>query len=115
VNNFSRRGEPATIFEAQLVAEAIIAKPDRDTHRWILLAQQIGADNLAKVLDEVGDEKPHVPSRRNFFAMLYRPLRDKGIRDMRSSTGAALRDIAEEFGVSLRTVQVALDSVSDTA
>jgi len=112
--NFSRRGQPVTIFEAQLVAEAAIAKPDRDMHRWVLLARQIGADNLAAVLDEFGDEKPHVPSRENFFAMLYRPLRDQGIRDMRAATGASLRDIAEEFKVSQGTVQNALARVADT-
>lgn len=111
---FSRRGQPVTIFEVQLVAEAAIAKPDRDTHRWVLLARQIGVDNLAKIFDEFADEKPHVPARENFFAMLYRPHRDQGIRDMRARTGASLRDIAEEFAVSHMTVAAALAGEPDT-
>lgn len=112
--NFSRRGQPVTILEAQLVAEAAIAKPDKDTSRWVLLARQIGVDAVARIFDEFGDEKPHVPSRENFFAMLYRPLRDRGIRDMRNTTGKSLRDIAEAFGVSPATVQQALSGAADT-
>ena len=111
---FSRRNQPATIFEAQLVAEAVIAKPDKDTHRWVLLAQAIGVDNLVKVFDEFGDEKPHVPSRENFFAMLYRPVRNQRMRDMRAETGASLREIGAAFGVGVATVCDALSATADT-
>jgi hypothetical protein len=112
--NFSRPGQPVTVFEAQMIAEAIIAKPDREFQRWVLLAQQIGADNLAKIFDEFGDEHPHVPSRENFFAMLYRPIRNQAIRDMRQRTGAELRDIAAQLGVPVWTVRRVLVSVGDT-
>ena len=113
--NFSRRGQPATIFEAQLVAEAVISAPDRDLSRWVLIAQAIGVDNLVKVLDEFGTEKVHFPSHEQFFQMLYRPVRNQQIRDMRNRTGASLRDIGADFGCSHAAVQRALASTADDA
>ena len=111
--NFSRRGQPVTIFEAQMVAEAVISKPDKDSSRWVLLAQKIGVDNLMIVLDELGTEKIHVPSREHFFQALYRPLRNRQIRDMRVRTGESLRAIGSRFQVSPDTVQAALAEADD--
>lgn len=107
---FSRRGERVTDFEQQLVDQAGAARPERDSDLWLHIAKRIGVANLAAVLDEFGGEKVHVPTRENFFAALYRPLRNRQIIDMRNSTGASLREIAQAMNLSHTSVKNALSA-----
>ena len=113
--NFSRRGEPVTVFEAQLVAESVIARPERISELWVQIARRIGVDNLALILDEIGGEKVHVPTREEFFAALYRPLRNRQIVDMRHETGRSLREIGKFFNLTHKAVALVLESATDDA
>src|SRR5690348_16540728 len=100
MTEFSRRGESVTDFERELVEQTPMIRPERDADLWICIAKRIGIENLVVVMDELGGEKVHIPTRENFFAALYRPLRNRQMADMRQSTGASLRDIGRAFGVS---------------
>lgn len=80
-DRFSRRGQPVTEFEVELLLDA---SPDIT---WVDVAQvlmrelgpKVGANALAIVLDTVGTEKLHVPGRELLFQRLYRPVRDREI------------------------------------
>lgn len=108
MTEFSRRGEAVTAFERSLVEQSAMDRPTRDADLWICIAKRIGVDNLVAVLDELGGEKVHVPTRSSFFAALYRPVRNRQIADMRSQTGASLRAIGRELNLSATAVHKAL-------
>lgn len=108
MTEFSRRGGAVTEFERSLVEQTPMARPERDADLWICIAKRIGIENLVVVMDELGGEKVHVPSRENFFAALYRPVRNRQIADMRQSTGASLRAIGRAVNLSAPAVQRAL-------
>jgi len=111
MTDFSHRGEPVTVFEMRLVSEAAInPRPEKTSELWIAIAKRIGIDNLAIILDELGTEKVHVPSREEFFAALYRPLRNRQIVDMRQATGASLREIGKSFGLTHKAVALVLEN-----
>lgn len=113
MTEFSRRGESVTAFERELVERTPTIRPERDADLWICIAKRIGIENLVIVMDELGGEKVHVPTRENFFAALYRPVRNRQIADMQQSTGASLRDLGRAFNLSPTAVQRAL--VADDA
>lgn len=108
MDQFSSSGKPTTIFESQLLAEAMISTTECIHDVWVQIGRRIGIDHLAVVLDELGGQKASVPTRSEFFSTLARPLRNRAIRDMRNKTGASLREIAEAFSVSHDTVKRAL-------
>lgn len=106
---FSRRGEKPTDFEAKLIA---CAKSD---HAWVMVAQRLvtvlgrdaGILALALVLDELADEKVRVPSRRHFFARLWRSERDALIHELSSRRDGRWSDtdLSHALGISRTAVR----------
>lgn len=100
----SRRGERVTAHERQLVELVDAGTLDVSAAQWLSIAQRIGIDNLAVVLDEFAGEKIHVPAREHFFATLRRTLRTASIiRDL--NRGISAKDVAVAYGVSVRHVR----------
>lgn len=111
-NKFSTRGEPVTQFERELVATCAMEFPESMSDVWVLIARRIGVDALAIVLDEIGMEKIHVPSRVQFFLALYRPHRNRMIREL-AAAGESHREIAKRFGLTKFAVTSALSGAAD--
>lgn len=103
-HRFSRRGEPPTAYEIELLAAA------SSDNVWAQLAQLIGAKALLVVLDELGSEKIHIPTRAGLMQRLHTPLRDERIRAHRAN-GRDPAEIAALEGVTVWTVYKALGSV----
>lgn len=99
---FSRRGEAPTAYETALLAEAASSPGIDDV--WVLIATRIGANALAVVLDEIGGEKPHVPTRDAFFAELARRKRNERIVELLGS-GKSRQEVARLFGITAETVR----------
>jgi hypothetical protein len=80
-DRFSRRGEPPTAYEIELLlgASLDVAWVDVGQELMRALGPQAGAHALAVVMDTVGTEKLHVPARVLFFQRLYRPVRDREV------------------------------------
>jgi len=110
--NFSTRGEPATEFERALVANCAMEFPESMSDIWVVIARRIGVDALVVILDEIGMEKIHVPSRTQFFLSLYRPHRNRLIREM-AAAGMSHRQIAKQFGLTKFAVTWALSGLGD--
>ncbi len=101
---FSRRGDRVTDFERLLVSECDVIALTDIRAVWLSIARRIGIDQLAIVLDELGTEKVHVPSRENFFGMLWQRQRDAEIV-RRLGNGEPAADIARDYGMSVRVVR----------
>lgn len=99
----SRRGESPTQLEIELVAHADTAHITEARQIWVSLAQRIGLAALYAVLDEFGGEKPHVPTREVFAAMLLRGQRDAQIRSL-AQRGYRVTDIARMMSISKQAV-----------
>jgi len=102
MHEFSSRGEPVTDFERDLVARCAMEFPESMSDLWVVIARRIGVEALVVVLDEIGREKIHVPSREQFFAALYRPVRDRQVCEL--AMHASLREVGERFGLSQQAV-----------
>lgn len=100
---FSGRGDTCTPFE-----QALVDHNELDDSVWTTIAKRIGATNLAVVLDELGSEKIHVPTREDFFQRLYRPLRDAEIQYLADVVGLNQPEIAARLEVSQGLVSKAL-------
>lgn len=99
MHRFSRKGEPPTAEECTLIATAV-----RDpANVWALIASRIGPAALCVVLDELGGEKVHVPSRDQFIRALWAPVRDGMIRDLLAQ-GMTMAEVAAAIGVGKSTV-----------
>jgi len=109
---WSRRGEAVTAFEAGLVARVDAAALGDAARLWLELARAMGCEALLRLLDEVGGEKVHVPTRRSFFDALWRPLRDDAMRRA-AAQGYSAAEIAPRFGVSLRRALHVLSLAED--
>lgn len=81
--DFSRNGQPPTEYEIELLRAAAL-EADRN---WFEVARQLianlgppaGIHALLIVLDTLGTEKVHVPTRHHFLESVYRPVRDREI------------------------------------
>lgn len=100
---FSRRGEAPTQLELELVAHADTSRITESRQVWVSLAQRIGLAHLYTVLDELGGEKVHIPTRDVFAAMLLRGQRDAQIRALLHRR-YRVTDIARMMGVSKQSV-----------
>jgi hypothetical protein len=104
IDRFSRRGEPATEFEVQLLTHGAV---DAD-NVWLEIGRQLvvdlglvaGVAALLVVLDTLGTEKVHVPSRAAFFQRLYRPRREADILEMLEEDGASLATVSHAVRLS---------------
>lgn len=99
----SRRGEAPTQLELELVAHADTSRITESRQIWVSLAQRIGLTQLYTVLDELGGEKVHIPTRDVFAAMLLRGQRDAQIRALLHRR-YRVTDIARMMGVSKQSV-----------
>lgn len=99
----SRRGEAPTQLELELVAHADTSRITESRQIWVSLAQRIGLAHLYTVLDELGGEKVHIPTRDVFAAMLLRGQRDAQIRALLHRR-YRVTDIARMMGVSKQSV-----------
>ena len=104
---FSRKGEPPTSDEIALIAAAA-ADP---TNHWALLATRISIESLCIVLDELGGEKPHVPTREQFVRALWAPIRLQAMRALRPEL--SYREIGEMFHVDAAYVHRVLTAADD--
>lgn len=98
--DFSRPGEPVTDLERAIVAEASV--DPCPTNAMVVLAARIGIDALAAVLDELGGQKAHIPTRQDFFRALYVPRRDRHVRELSASGRFGDDELARLFGLSRR-------------
>lgn len=102
---FSGRGEECTPFErALLELDVPVGAIAEGLEAWADLARQIGLPALLKVLDHLGGEKPHVPTRKHFFEGLWRHARDAEIR-RQLAAGASPAEVAECYALSARMVR----------
>ncbi|MBR0346023.1 MAG: hypothetical protein IJI03_12275 [Rudaea sp.] len=102
-NRFSARGERVTEFERQLVEQCGMEFPESMSDVWVVIARRVGVDALVVVLDEIGEEKIHVPGRLQFFDALYRPFRNRTIRELHAS-GISMRELATRFHMTPQRV-----------
>lgn len=102
MGQFSRRGERVTDFERGLIECAAECSSEAQGI-WRTLARRIGVDALAVLMDEVGGEKIHVPTREYFFAELFRKMRDADIV-RRLAKGEPAETIAKDYGVHKNTI-----------
>lgn len=94
---------PPTEYELELLQQA----SDID-NAWLEIGQRltreygvaIGVGALLIVLDTLGTEKTHVPSREMFFQRLYRPIRDAEILQLLDSDNTPITSIAAAMEVS---------------
>lgn len=100
---FSKPGESCSDFEKRLVENAVIDVPADTNDQLIYVAKRVGADAIAMILDEFGNERPYLPTRQNFFANLFRPMRIQLVIGYRRQ-GKAPSEIARLLGVSERTI-----------
>lgn len=100
---FSRRGEPATAFERQLVQCCQPSRPETEQELWMELSRRIGLDGLLLLFDLVGGRKVWIPSRETFVRWAWVDQRDAEIHRLRAH-GRSLREIGAAVGVDQRTV-----------
>lgn len=91
---FSRKGEAPTPDECALIATAV-ADPN---NVWAMIAARIGPAAMCVVLDELGGEKIHIPTREQFVRGLWRPERNRAIAAA-IALGRHPDAVAAEFGV----------------
>lgn len=66
------------------------------------LGQRIGPEALNCVLEVLGGEKRHVPTRENFWASVQREIRDQEIRAR--FNGRNLHQLADEYHLHWRMI-----------
>lgn len=108
----SRRGESPTQLEIELVAHVDTSRITEARQIWVSIAQRIGLAALYVILDELGGEKIHVPSRDLFAANLLREQRDAQIRDL-LSRGHRMSEVARLMGCSKQSVSRAVRKSDD--
>lgn len=101
---FSRRGEPATPFERELLSSAPVGEPTNAQQLWLVIARRIGMDELMVMLDEFGDAHVWVPTRSRLVQNLWGDVRDAEICRLRDVHGMSLTSIAKRMQVSRTTV-----------
>ena len=101
----SRRGEPPTMLERELLAAAAAERNVRSI--WVVIGGRIGANALAVVMDELGGAQCKAPKREAFFARLGRARIWARICELRAQR-LPVDQIAAATGVSVRTVSRAL-------
>lgn len=103
---FSKPGAPPTEFELSLLRDAV-SEGD-----WLQVAQNLmaklgaqqGASAFLVVLDALGSEKTHVPTRAMLFRSLWLPMRDRQILQLLDA-GESMEGVARRFKVSRRRVR----------
>lgn len=101
---FSRRGEPATTFERELMQQRDIRGLLSEQELWLDLARRVGLDTLLLVFDEMGGRKTWIPTREKFVHLAWSETRNREIHrlhDQRLSIG----EISRRMGVDKRTVR----------
>lgn len=100
---FSRRGEAATPFERDLIAQLDASTLRSEQELWIHLARRVGLDALLLIFDEMGGRKVWLPTRETFVQLGWDDIRRNEMLRMRAA-GKSLREVARTFGVSRTTV-----------
>ncbi|NMW25278.1 helix-turn-helix domain-containing protein [Rhodanobacter denitrificans] len=100
---FSRRGEPATAFERNLVTHCGVTPARSEQELWLDLARRVDLDALFAILDEMGGRKAWVPTRETFVRLVWSAIRDSEIRRLHAG-GNSFRSIASQLGIAPRTV-----------
>lgn len=102
---FSRPGEPPTAFEIALLRDAAGDAPWLCVaHRLMeLLGDQLGAEVMMAVLDELHGEKVSTPSRTSLMRKLARPKIIHTILDLKGRE-VCDREIGRIIGVSRQAV-----------
>lgn len=72
-------------------------------HLLIEVGQAIGAENLNKMMNVLGGQKPHIPTEQNFWGLLEREQRNEQIRA--KFKGNNYEQLASEFDLSPRQVR----------
>jgi len=98
---WSRRGDGPSAFEVGLIERVDADALGEAPRLWLELARAMGCEALLQLLDALGGEKVHVPTRCSFFAALWRPLRDDAMRRA-VAQGHPASEVAARFGVSVR-------------
>jgi hypothetical protein len=89
----------------RLIQNAVMDEPMKPRDQLIFLAKKIGAQSFATVLDEIGNDRPYLPTRHRFFMDMFRPVRIQLTMGYRAE-GRSYPEIAKLLGVSERTVDV---------
>lgn len=101
---FSERGDAPTEFERRLLQTAAASESPWDLVAARLvtdLGLEVGALALVAVLDELGGEKPHVPTREWFFRRLWAVHRDAQIADLKArEPRISASELGRRIGVS---------------
>ena len=100
---FSRRGEPATAFERELVQRCQPSRPETEQELWMELSRRIDLDGLLLLFDLLGARKVWVPSRETFIRWAWVDQRNAEIHRLRAQ-GRSLREIGSAVGVDQRTI-----------
>lgn len=101
MSDFSRKGHACTAFERALVDAA---STECEGHAlWVALARRIGVDQVAAIMDEVGGEKVHVPTRGSFFEGLFAAVRRTEIA-RRLANGENPTAVGRDYGMSRQAV-----------
>jgi len=100
------------VFEHMLIESAAMETPKNTRDQLVLIAKKIGADALAVVLDEIGGGgRVYLPSRANFFAELFRPVRQETVLRLKREQKLNGPEIARLLGISERTVDSDLSAM----
>lgn len=68
-----------------------------DYNQFVALGKTIGADKLMLVLEELGGQKPHIPTAESFHATLAREYRNNMIRHKFHPTQYGYQQLASEY------------------
>lgn len=114
MRNFSRRGDAPTPFEAALVEQQDTSRLTDARHVWVDLAKTIGLHALFSLLDMIGGEKVHVPTREDLVSALWRQTRNAEIR-AKLAAGASIAGVAAEYRITPRHVRTIRDGTDPDA
>lgn len=86
----------------ELTEQEILNAHHPEPGSLIELAYEIGVDNMGKLLDLLGGDVVYIPTRGDFYTKLGRKIRDEHVR---SAFRGCIKETAEDFGLSHRTVR----------
>lgn len=119
--DFSGLGAAPTDFEVRLLRQSTSEIPWAQVGQRLIheLGASAGARALTLVLDELScaeaGMKVWVPTRRVFFAALWRAERDALVRDLVSRPGWTHQDVADALGISRTLVHKIAQGVTAAA
>jgi hypothetical protein len=101
---FSRRGEPATPFERELLQHRGTPPAHSEQELWVELVQRVGLDALLHIFDDMGGRKVWIPTRETFIRLVWSDLRDAEIHRLHAAS-MTINQIATRMGLNQRTVR----------